>query len=268
MFRCIKYLIFFSLLPVCSFAWQMCPYGEIPPQAALKIVFVPAHYQNKEAFLKDSEALIQRLKDTVPFNEFRERIAFYFIDVSEVEKELFFKDIPAAFPPLSVREGLLRKIRDVLRSEYKLVIVDERGSISCAELSLADRMSVVILGRKRYLNEESFAKGFLHELGHSLGLREEGVHCTRFCPPGPPNCATSLAEAEQWWGGLLGRPDSSHYIRGCCGNRNYYRPSIASLMNAPDKAADFGIVNEDYLRKALNNMQAIAEADLRVRPNK
>jgi len=44
------------------------------------------------------------------------------------------------------------------------------------------------------------------------------------------------------------------YVRGCCGNRNYIRPTTASLMNDPDKAGDFGPVNERYIRTALQKL--------------
>jgi len=45
------------------------------------------------------------------------------------------------------------------------------------------------------------------------------------------------------------------YINGCCGNKDYIRPTIASFMNDPDQANDFGPVNERYLRKVLEGLQ-------------
>ena len=52
-------------------------------------------------------------------------------------------------------------------------------------------------------------------------------------------------------GDLVGQGTRVNYIFGCCGNKNYIRPTIASLMNDPDKAEDFGPVNERYLRQVL-----------------
>ncbi|MDD4980625.1 MAG: hypothetical protein PHC54_05090 [Candidatus Omnitrophica bacterium] len=49
----------------------------------------------------------------------------------------------------------------------------------------------------------------------------------------------------------MGKVPRVNYIHGCCGNKNYIRPVIASLMNNPDKAEDFGPVNERFLRKEL-----------------
>ncbi len=135
--------------------------------------------------------------------------------------------------------------------EYKLVIIDVKGSISCAELSLIDKTSLIILGKARYKDTDSLAKGFLHELGHSLGLYDECVDCAQLSFGGYPNCAPTKEEAERWWGDLAGKDPRVNYIAGCCGNKNYIRPAIASLMNDPDKAEDFGPVNERYLRNIL-----------------
>jgi len=51
----------------------------------------------------------------------------------------------------------------------------------------------------------SFAKGFLHKLGHSLGLRDECVDCQQLSLAGPPNCAATKEEAQKWWGDLVGK---------------------------------------------------------------
>lgn len=150
-----------------------------------------------------------------------------------------------------MRRDFLNDLLTYLKSNYKLIIIDASGSVSTAELSSPDKLSLVILGRARYEDSSSFAKGFLHELGHSLGLRDECVDCQQLCPPGPPNCATTKEEAENWWGDLVGKEQRVNYISGCCGNKEYIRPTIASLMNNPDKAEDFGPVNERYLRKIL-----------------
>jgi hypothetical protein len=175
----------------------------------------------------------------------------YYINLSKEEENMLFKDTQG-FPPFKVRQDFLNDILAHLKSSYKLILIDASGSVSCSELSAKDKISLIILGKARYNNVGSFAKGFLHELGHSFGLRDECVDCARLCPPGPPNCAQTQAEAQEWWGDLIGRGQSRvSYIRGCCGNKGYIRPVIASLMNDPDKAEDFGPVNERYLRKAL-----------------
>ena len=68
-------------------------------------------------------------------------------------------------------------------------------------------------------------------------------------PPGPPNCAATEEDAKAWWGDLEGTMPRVHYIHGCGGNKNYIRPTIASFMNDPDKAGDYGPVNARYLSR-------------------
>jgi len=243
----------FVLLKVCGFAYNIDSYSGVFASAfesILNLVFCPLNYQDKEIFLEDIDIIYARLSKTRPFDEVVERIGVYYINLSREEEDIFFKRTQG-FPPLKVRQDFLDNILADLNSKYKLIIIDYSGSVSCAELSSIDKISLVILGRKRYKNRSSFAKGFLHELGHSLGLRDECVNCQRLCPPGPPNCATTEEEAERWWGDLVGKKPKVNYIAGCCGNKNYIRPTITSLMNNPDKAEDFGPVNERYLRKVL-----------------
>ena len=236
------------------FAYNIEPYQKqylSQYDSASNLVFCPLGYQNTKDFLKDVDGLVWRLKKTKPFDEYN-NFEFWYINLSRKEECEVFKPT-SAFPPFKVRKDFLTDISVKLKGVYKLIIIDASGSVSCAELSLPDKLSLVILGKARYKDEGSFAKGFLHELGHSLGLRDECVNCSQLCSPGQPNCATTKEEAEEWWGDLVGKDPRVNYISGCCGNKNYIRPTIASLMNDPDKAGDFGPVNERYLRKAQKN---------------
>lgn len=247
-------LAIFFLLPLTCFAYDIKPYPEENGSAQsqrLKLVFCSLHYRDEEPFLQDIEALIARLNRTRPFDGFAAKIGFYYTVLPEREENLILKD-RGGFPPLRPRQDFLDDISKHLKSGYKLVIVDASLGLACGELSGADKVSVIILGRVRYKDRDSFAKGFLHELGHSLGLRDEGLNKeSARCLPGPPNCAVSEAEAKEWWGDLTGSIKRVRYIRGCCGNKDYIRPTIASLMNNPDKAEDFGPVNERYLKEVL-----------------
>lgn len=254
-------LVYFCCLFLCftcsCFAYDIEPYSKQASEQSerlFNLVFCPLNYRNKEDLSRDMNVLIQRLNKTRPFDEFAGRIRFSYIALSREEENMIFKRTQG-FPPLKVRQDFLDSILTYLKSNYKLIILDASGGVSCAELSSIDKMSLVILGRRRYKNKSSFAKGFLHELGHSLGLRDECVDCGELCPPGPPNCATTEEEAKNWWGDLVGNASRVHYIRGCCGNTDYIRPTIASLMNDPDKAGDFGPVNERYLRKILEGLE-------------
>lgn len=220
------------------------------PKITLNLVFCPLNYRDNEDFIKDTEVFVERLRNIKPFDGLS-GLKILRINLTKQEAAQIFKPTES-FPPLKVRNDFLVDISAILKFEYKLVIIDAQSSLSCAELSSIDKTSLVILGKLRYEDNNSFAKGFLHELGHSLGLRDECARCPQLSPPGYPNCASTKEEAEKWWGDLAGNDPRVNYISGCCGNKDYIRPTIASLMNDLDKAEDFGPVNERYLRKVLN----------------
>ena len=215
----------------------------------INLVFVPLHYQDNKDFLQDKTALLKRLANTTPFNEFPASVKSLEMYPSEREKEKFFKTTQG-IPPYKIDPIFLKNIHGKIGANYKLVVLDENSSGSYAQMSFPEITSILILGRAGYKNDESFSKGFLHELGHSLGLRDESPEITaKGSLPGFPNCAVTKQEARQWWGDLAGKDPRVSYIYGCCGNTNYIRPTIASLMNDIEKADDFGPVNERYLRQ-------------------
>lgn len=248
-------LCFFYLFESC-FAFDIKPCEqEVSDKSGtyLSFIFCPLDYDDLSAFTRDRETLIRKLKTTQPFNEFN-NFKFWYINLSPEEGVQVFKST-SDFPPLKVRKDFLSDVSLRLKGVYKLIIVDAQGSMSCAELSGARIDSLIILGRRSYDNDDNFAKGFLHELGHSFGLRDECVNCLQRSSRGYPNCAAIKEEAEKWWGDLVMEGGRIGYISGCCGNKDYIRPTIASLMNDFHKADDFGPVNERYLRKELGSVQ-------------
>jgi hypothetical protein len=246
-------ILFFSIILIRSnsFAYEIISYLKDSYKAGkyLNLVFCPLNYQDKADFVKDRGALIRKLKITKPFDECN-NFKFWYINLSPKEDLEVFKPVPA-FPPLKVREDFLTDISSKIKGVYKLVIIDAEGSITCAELSEIGTTSLIIIGRSAYDNDNNFAKGFLHELGHSLGLRDECINCQQRSTSGYPNCASNKEEAIKWWGDLAGKDERVNYISGCCGNKDYIRPTIASLMNDFRKAEDFGPVNQRYLRREL-----------------
>ena len=251
------FLLCFFCFALNCFAYNIEPYSERflnQANSIFNLVFCPINYTNKENFSKDIEVFIQRLSKTKPFDEFMDRVGFWQINIFKDEEKALFKKTQG-LPPLKVRQDFLDDILSYLKSDYKLILIDALGSVSCAELSSTDKMSLIILGKRRYNNSGSFAKGFLHELGHSLGLRDECVDCQQLSLAGPPNCAATKEEAQKWWGDLVGKVARVNYIRGCCGNKDYIRPVIASFMNDADKAEDFGPVNERYLKNILEGLR-------------
>lgn len=231
-------------------AYTIAHHKDAPDKAVLRLVFCPLHYQDNMDFLNDIGIFRKKLFKVSPFSEFEGKITFSYLNLSPEEEKLVFKPV-SAFPPLLVRQDFIDGLDKKFKSVYKLVIIDAKGGQTCAELSQIDKTSLLIVGRARYNSGNSFAKGFLHELGHSLGLREESIDSAHKPEPGYPNCATSKKDAQEWWGDLVGRDSRVNYISGCSGNKGYIRPTIASLMNDADKAEDFGPVNECYLREVL-----------------
>ena len=265
--KIIRFLAAFGIIffiPQSSTAYTIIHQREAVSKSVLRIVFCPLHYENNRDLLNDIGIITKKLFKLKPFSEFEGKIAFSYLELSLEEERLIFKPV-SAFPPLLVRQDFIDGLNEKFGPAYKLAIIDAKSGASCAELSQIDKTSLLIIGRTRYSSGNSFAKGFLHELGHSLGLREEFINAEHNPEPGYPNCATTKKEAQDWWGDLVGgfgnrkpnhgllasRDSRVNYISGCCGNKNYIRPTIASLMNDADKAEDFGPVNERYLRKVL-----------------
>jgi hypothetical protein len=240
----------FLFVPAIAFSFEISPFQR-SEKPGLNLVFCPRNYQNDSDFSGDLEKINERLKRTSPFSGFTGKINLYKIAITREEENKYFKDTQD-FPPLDIRQDLLENIGNFLKEyPYKLVIIDAKGGISCGELSELSKVSLIILGRSRYKGADSFTKGFLHELGHSLGLRDECPDCFRPGEPGFPNCARTKEDALKYWGDLAAKGEGANFFAGCCGNRNYIRGTIASLMNDAEKAESFGPINERYLREKL-----------------
>lgn len=220
------------------------------PKSVLRVIFCSFNYRDNSSFLKDIQTITKSFLETRPFNEFKGRIELFYLKLSPEEEKSVFKAVEG-FPPLLVNEALINSLDKKLNAVYKLAVINYFGRVSCAELSRPQKTSLLIIGRARYNNNRSLANGFLHEIGHSLGLREEYIYSDHILDPGYPNCAANKEEAREWWGDLAEENSRVGYIPGCCANMNYIRPTIASLMNDADKAKDFGPVNERYLRQVL-----------------
>lgn len=219
----------------------------------INLVFVPLHYQTRKDFIKDREILTWRLQKTVPFNEFLETVKLWDLDITESQARKIFISI-GAFPPVQVDPGFLKKMYGRIGANYKLILLDKTGTIVCSELSSPEATSVIFVGRERFKDESFFPSGFLHELGHSLGLRDESPkNYAQSCAPGYPNCAATKQEAERWWGDKVGKDPQVGFFPGCCGRADYFRPTGVSLMYDIRHSSNFGPVNEGYLRKALED---------------
>jgi|GEM_PF-2728768 len=106
---------------------------------------------------------------------------------------------------------------------------------------------------------------FLHEFGHSFGLRDEyarvrygNTAANTEADSGNdaytaalPNCAKDQATAQAWWGAYISA-DIATLQQGCAGNPDYYYPVAGTVMSGDPTDATYGRVNEDYLRGVLD----------------
>lgn len=248
-------LIFFSLASP-AFSWQLSPYEkgtdvfiEDEQGAIFNLVFTHLNYEEKEEFQKDVGSMVDILMKTPPFDEFK-ALKIYFLETKPEEESVLFKN-GEKFPFLKIRDDLVKEVKEELNAPYKLVVLDKKGSVTAAELSDIDKISVIVLGKNRHDNEARFTKAFLHEFGHALGLREENPHSSHLIIPGPPNCAPDKENAIEWWGDMVGKVEGAGYFEIRSGGDKFIILTPHSIMNNPYKSDTYGAVNERYLRKEL-----------------
>lgn len=110
---------------------------------------------------------------------------------------------------------------------------------------------------------------FMHELGHSLGLRDEYIRdrpekaigdsqaaaalsSNIAFQPAQPNCAPDEATAKKWWGGYIdAKVADVGYFKGCAGRADYVFPQQSTLMSDDPTMESYGRVSEDYMRGVL-----------------
>lgn len=251
--RILVLLVYILILPVNVFCFQLKNPEKSRFLKSVNLILVGINQPSQQIFLQDAAEIKQKLEVIKPFDEFKDLVNVSYLTLENNEENVSFKR-NNGIPPIAVRVDLLNNLTRQV-GKYKLIIIDYQGSSSCAELSVIDKTSLVIVGRAKYVKTEDFLKGFLHELGHSIGLRDECINCPQV-EPGFPNCAPTKELAKEWWGGLMSQNNNVDFIIGCCGSKNNFRPSIASLMNDTNKAATYGFVNEDYLRKELTRYRS------------
>jgi len=220
-------------------------------QKLLNLVFVEISPVSQRPNSIDITAFLKKLKATSPFDEFADTTAAWQIKLSGDDALIFFKT-NEEFPYLSVGRDFLDSLAAKIKQPFKLVVFDNTKAVKCAEISSIEKTSIIILGKSVYSEDEEALRSFLHELGHSLGLRDEGVN-SYACAPGPPNCAPTKEDAVKWWGLLVKGSGEINYFSGCCGNMKYICPTAQSLMNNINASSSYGLVNESYLRDVLSH---------------
>jgi len=250
----IKKICFCFFIAVVVFLPQGCLFGPAVCSRALHLVFTPLNYQDPSDFIKDREILVERLLKTAPFSEFPSKLRIWDLRLAETQTGEVFVPIDV-FPYVRVDPKVIKKIYEQVGANYKLILLNQTESTAAAEFSTPEATSVIVLGRRHFNTDFYFSSAFLHELGHSLGLRDEtSKNDARACEPGYPNCATSKDEAERWWGKWAGKNPQVGFFKGCCGREEYFKPTAVSLMNDIYHSSNFGPVNEEYLRRVLSSL--------------
>ncbi len=256
-----KILFFCVLILVFSaprvFSWQITSYQQIKDfaiekeenQVTLNLVFVSLGYQEPSEFKKYISSITARLKSVFPFSKFK-GFKFFLLKANQEEEKDIFKE-SKSFPYLKIRSDFIRELKNEIGGNYKLVILDKESNVSAAELSNAKEASLIILGRNSFGEKNRLAKAFLHEFGHSLGLREENSGSSHGIISGEPNCALDKETAIKWWGDIAQENSGVDYFEVKTQNKTFIKPTLGSIMNNPFKSYGYGPVNERYLCREL-----------------
>ncbi len=243
-------LIFFAFIfPV--FAWQVETLQTDSPkqQLTINLVFAPLDYSGKEEIKEDVSLITTRLKSIFPFNEFNGFRFFLLIFDGQKSGDIFEES--KTFPYLKINNDFIQELNDEIRGNYKLVILNKQGNASGAELSNINETSIIILGKNSFGEKNRLAKAFLHEFGHSLGLREENPTSIQEIIPGKPNCALNKNIAVEWWGEIAEENSGVDYFEIKSNDKIFIKPTLRSIMNDPFKSYGYGPVNEQYLCEEL-----------------
>jgi hypothetical protein len=169
---------------------------------------------------------------------------------------------------LVCNKDLVSDIDKLNLGHIKLVVLSPLDFVPSATTARGKNSTLYLPAYKGVLTDDELniflSRFFLHELGHSFGLRDEyafersarnaeAVSDNIAYRAAPPNCAPDMVEAKKWWGAYVDAnvPDVT-YNTGCAGNVSYYYPQKGRLMSGNPQDADYGPVAEDYLRGVLD----------------
>lgn len=163
-------------------------------------------------------------------------------------------------------KSLIEDINKLNIKHFKLVVLSPKDFVPNARQARGKNSTIYLPAFKGVLTDDELnvflARFFLHELGHSLGLRDEykfdrndNVSPERVSDniayqAAQPNCAPDKETAQKWWkeyetAGLI------TYENGCAGMERYVYPQKTTLMSVEPEPEAYGVVSEDYLRGTL-----------------
>lgn len=160
---------------------------------------------------------------------------------------------------------------------FKLVVLSPEEFVPVAKVARGKNSAIYIPTTNRTEQSDGFNKWlgqiFMHELGHSLGLRDEYARerpeehildieaydkesSNPGFRPAKPNCAPDQQTAKAWWKDYLTSEATSSGLLGifpgCAGRNDYFYPVKGTLMTVNAAQESYGIVSEEYLRASLD----------------
>lgn len=156
---------------------------------------------------------------------------------------------------------------------FKLVVLSPLDFVPNAKVARGKNSAIYMPTFQGALTQQELNRWlgqfFMHELGHSLGLRDEysrqrpaesiidkesadQLSSNIAYRPAKPNCAPDKETAKTWWGDYVGVFAGVDFYSGCAGRDTYYFPQENTLMSANPTTETFGQVSEDYLRGAIS----------------
>ena len=170
-------------------------------------------------------------------------------------------------------KSLINLVNDLHIARFKLVILSPQNFVPNATVAYGKNSVMYLPTYQGALTKEELdefiSRYFMHELGHSLGLRDEyarqrpesaigdvqaaqATSSNVAFQPAQPNCAPDKATAEKWWGNYVkAAVKDVGYYNGCAGREDYYYPVQGTLMSDDPTVETYGRVSEDYLRNVL-----------------
>lgn len=229
----------------------------------LTILFYYDGYQDETKALRQIGLMQGALKNTQPFassDVIDTKIITSGSDRCKVERR--------AQNILVCDKGLINEINKLNIEHFKLVILSPKDFVPNAKVTRGKNSALYLPAHQGVLTEEELnvflTRFFLHELGHTFGLRDEyaferssnpnaETHADNIAyQTARPNCAPDLATAQAWWGAYDAGSEKIGYNQGCAGNKKFYFPQKETLMSDNPQEADYGKVSEDYLRGVLD----------------
>jgi len=245
---------FNSVCSIHSFEESKCKNLFVENQGDYKsVLIIPTDYSGKDIDVENMiREVVLGLKVNSVWSENFEKIKFvYYDEIQKIRKKC---DSYSDFRCLS---------------ETAWDIQAECGADQFIVISQEDFRSFAFSGQGVFLsvpyNKKDFefkedfynyferkSSALIHETGHSLFcLSDEyvemvdGSYDNSRNEPEYPNCASSVDEAEEWWGSLIGL-EGVDYYDGCAYVPGNIRPHEKSSMSNP-RVKEYGFVSDKYI---------------------